>query len=295
MGNCMSHSYSIYFYYDKNGQPLYIGKSVNVYLRHLGHKGDSWMPLATHIGIRTYNTAADMHIAEPYYVVTKKPRFNSEFLEDYVDDSDMPQLGLIEYTEEIIYSISDFCDKYGPTIKKALISAAEIKREKMQKDKIEKGLARLTRRYPDAEHVGVPDIKDIVCIFSKPGNTLEHNAIYYTAYYTAPGIGEVKNPNKDIVNKFIQAWENASISEDPFVEFTVYCSDDEYVIEPALTEDSIVHWTVGSVSLRTQRHVKGASCYVSYRLPSLYRIVEYIAQNDHDVSHIDKNMLREAA
>ncbi|WEG19208.1 GIY-YIG nuclease family protein (plasmid) [Alkalihalophilus pseudofirmus] len=69
--------YYVYFYYNKNNEVLYIGKTNNLSGRNADHKrNEVWFSLASHMGLIEFNNAADQTIYEIYYINKLTSHYN---------------------------------------------------------------------------------------------------------------------------------------------------------------------------------------------------------------------------
>lgn len=106
-GKMKNREYCVYFYYNRDDELIYVGKSVDVGARWNGHQ-EEWKKEVEKIGIRTYPDHAAMDIFEHYYIAKNKPIYNSAFLEHGLTSIGIPDT----CSTEVLYSVEEFKKKY---------------------------------------------------------------------------------------------------------------------------------------------------------------------------------------
>ena len=97
-----NEKYCVYFYYANDDTLLYIGKSLNVGMRWIGHQ-EEWKSEVAKIGVREYPDRAAMDVFEHYYITKCKPKYNKAFLEHGTTT-----VKIIDTYNMKMYSVKDF-------------------------------------------------------------------------------------------------------------------------------------------------------------------------------------------
>ena len=119
----------VYTYYNKNKEPLYTGKSIDFYDRHYWHMvRDEYSDEIEYVGLRFYDSPAEMEIAELFWIQKLKPQYNraskhdacfsSLSVSDCSDELVVYEWDLIEYWRtNFLYESFEKC---GMDFKKSL-------------------------------------------------------------------------------------------------------------------------------------------------------------------------------
>lgn len=102
--------FCVYFYYDKNDNLLYIGKSKRVYNRWLEHQ-ESWKKDVVKIGVREYPDEAAMDIYERYYITRLDACYNTALLWH-----GKTSVCLNDSSDFKIYTVDEFKKKYCQSV-----------------------------------------------------------------------------------------------------------------------------------------------------------------------------------
>lgn len=74
-----THKPTVYVHYDENGQPLYVGKTVNFKGRQSEHRNRSpWYHLVRRTETTAVSSAEEMHLLEAKLIAELKPQFNRD-------------------------------------------------------------------------------------------------------------------------------------------------------------------------------------------------------------------------
>lgn len=105
----MNQKYYVYFYYNKNGDLLYIGQAKEgVYERWQSHN-DIWKDEVFTIGVREYEDEAIMDVFESYYIKRFPTKYNIARLNHGYTERDIKDTSTLKK-----YSIDEFCAEYAP-------------------------------------------------------------------------------------------------------------------------------------------------------------------------------------
>lgn len=105
----MNQKYYVYFYYNKNGDLLYIGQAKEgVYERWQSHN-DIWKDEVFTIGVREYEDEAIMDVFESYYIKRFPTKYNIARLNHGYTERDIKDTSMLKK-----YSIDEFCAEYAP-------------------------------------------------------------------------------------------------------------------------------------------------------------------------------------
>lgn len=96
----------VYFYYDIDGELLYIGKSLDVGARWNGHT-EPWMKDVAEVGIIECPDRAGMDVLESYCIAKLPSKYNKGGTEH-----GYTELDLFDATQQIRYSVEDFKDLF---------------------------------------------------------------------------------------------------------------------------------------------------------------------------------------
>lgn len=69
-------TYVVYSFYDKDKNPIYVGKSINFVDRYDWHRRKPYYQEIEYIGFRQYNNRAEMDLAELFQIQNKLPKYN---------------------------------------------------------------------------------------------------------------------------------------------------------------------------------------------------------------------------
>lgn len=104
----MSKEFFIYFYYGKDDVLLYIGKSIDVWARWVGHD-EAWKNEVCKIGVLECADHAEMDILERYFIAKIPTKYNKAGLEHGYTGLEISGL-----KSPITYSLEEFKEKYCP-------------------------------------------------------------------------------------------------------------------------------------------------------------------------------------
>lgn len=104
----MSKKFFIYFYYGKDDVLLYIGKSIDVWARWVGHD-EAWKNEVCKIGVLECADHAEMDILERYFIAKIPTKYNKAGLEHGYTGLEISGL-----KSPITYSLEEFKEKYCP-------------------------------------------------------------------------------------------------------------------------------------------------------------------------------------
>ena len=109
----MDDKYYVYFYYNKDDELLYIGKSIDVGARWTGHT-ELWKKEVANVGVFSCPDRPSMDVLERYFIVKYPTKYNVEGTKHGYTQWEIP--GLVEPT---IYSRNEFIKKFLPKEDKA--------------------------------------------------------------------------------------------------------------------------------------------------------------------------------
>ena len=273
---------SVYVYYRQDGKVIYVGKSKDVYKRHLSHKKDVWMQEAVSIGVRDYASEREMDMAEIHYISEKRPIYNKRLCPEKDLDSEDYSIRFIDYTEEEILLLEDFCEKYKPkSVPRKRASWRKSKKSLSAEEKIKSFHEEMYMKYGDRiVEIKEPSIGSVCALVLNRNRIIKLGNTYYKVTY----LPEKENkkwqpPSEEAVKRLINAWHRSGNGE-MFVTVVVRVPDYTDIAIPFLDlvtvdkdgETFFESWLLGTGTLNCFALAKT----IVYEIPSLKTVAEFM-------------------
>ena len=94
----------VYSFYNKNKEPIYIGKSISFLDRYDWHLRKQYAKEIEYIGFRLYKNEAEMELAELFHIQKNIPKYNKASKYNY----DLEMVSFKDFSTEEIFTRKNF-------------------------------------------------------------------------------------------------------------------------------------------------------------------------------------------